>query len=310
LDVQFMSMALELKPTDIPPMVLRLDQDTLLQELTHPRAVDYAALLKTYPTHTSADLTLLEGPGDLQEGILFGLSLPELAQHLQAQVLLISRYHSALIVESLLAAHKQLPNCLAGVLINDVPEDQLEIVRTVMAPFLEQQGIPVLGILPSNRILRSIGVGELVNQLEAEILCCPDRMDVLVEDFVIGAMNVNSALKYFRKSDHKAVITGGDRTDIQLAALETYTLCLILTGKLPLDRRVRSRAEELEVPILSVDLDTFATIKRIERVFGQVRLHEAVKVSCIQELMSRNFDFPRLYASLGLAQPVVSSVAQ
>ncbi len=306
-DLDFIAASLGLKLADQPPSILQLDQEALLKQMTDPQQMDYLEPLRQFGRTTSADLVVLEGPGDLREGQLFGLSLQEVATGLEAQVLLIGRYHSAGVVDGLLSAHRLLGHHLAGVLLNDVSPDEMAQVESVVKPFLESRGIPVLGILPSNRILRSISVGELACQLEAEILCCEDRLDLMVEDFAIGAMNVNAALKYFRKSDHKAVITGGDRTDIQLAALETSTLCLILTGRLPLDARIRARAEELEVPILSVDLDTFATIERIERVFGQVRLHETAKVRCIQELMSKNFDFGRLLTRLALTPHLVPS---
>ncbi len=309
LDTKFISEALDLNPKDIPPIVLQLNEANLFKQMADPEAKTYAERLQDYHSYTQADLVLLEGPGDLHEGELFHLSLLEMAETLNADVLLLCRYHSALVVEALLGARRKLQDRLAGVLLNDVKTDQQDQVEASIVPFLEAQGIPVLGILPSNRILRSIGVGELAKELEAEVLCCVDRLDSMVEDFAVGAMNVNSALKYFRKSEHKAVITGGDRTDIQLAALETSTLCLILTGKHPLDPQIKNRAEDLEVPILSVDLDTFSTIERIERVFGQVRLHETVKVRSIQDLMSRNFDFPRFYRRIGQTQPLASASA-
>ncbi len=306
-DIRFIARSLGLSESDQPPTLLQLNQQVLLNHLQHPHEHNYLQALQTYIEESRAELILLEGPATLAEGKLFGLSLAEMSRQLQAQVLLIARYHSALVVETLLNAYQQLRPHLAGVIINDVPEDQLTEVETVIRPYLESQGIPILGVLVSNPTLRSISVEELAHHLQAEVLCCPDRLDVMVEDFVIGAMNVNSALRYFRKAEHKAVITGGDRTDIQLAALETSTYCLILTGKLPLDSRIRRRAEDLEVPVLSVDLDTFATIARIEQLFGQVRLHEAAKVRAIQELMSRNFDFNRLAQHLHLTQPLASS---
>jgi BioD-like phosphotransacetylase family protein len=40
---------------------------------------------------------------------------------------------------------------------------------------------------------------------------------------MVGAMSAENALSYFRRKAHKVVITGGDRPDIQLAALETST---------------------------------------------------------------------------------------
>lgn len=102
-----------------------------------------------------------------------------------------------------------------------------------------------------------------------------------------------------------AVVTGGDRTDIQLAALETSTQCLILTGQLPPQHFILSRAEDLEIPILSVDLDTLTAVGIIDRAFGQVRLHEPIKVECVRQMMAENFDIERLMATLGL-EPAVT----
>jgi hypothetical protein len=102
-----------------------------------------------------------------------------------------------------------------------------------------------------------------------------------------------------------AVVTGGDRADIQMAALETSTQCLILTGQLPPQPFILTRAEELEIPILSVDLDTLSTVEIVDNAFGQVRLHEPIKVHCIQHLMSQHFDIERLMSQLGL-EPAIS----
>ena len=70
---------------------------------------------------------------------------------------------------------------------------------------------------------------------------------------------------------------------------------MILTGQIPPTDLIRQRAEELEIPILSVDLDTLTTVERIERVLGQARMHEEVKVRCIEELVDRELDFSRLF---------------
>jgi BioD-like phosphotransacetylase family protein len=132
------------------------------------------------------------------------------------------------------------------------------------------------------------------------VLCRPDRLDLMVESLTIGAMNVNAALEYFRRGSHKAVVTGGDRTDLQLAALETSTSCLILTGHLSPQPLIVSRAEDLEVPILAVDLDTLATVEIVDRAFGSVRLQEQIKVECIQQLMEQHFDRDRLLQMLAI----------
>ena len=91
-------------------------------------------------------------------------------------------------------------------------------------------GIEVFGVMPKSPLLRSVTVGELVRRLDAQVICCPDKDQLLVETLSIGAMGVNSAMEFFRRRRNMAVVTGADRTDIQLAALEASTQCLILTG--------------------------------------------------------------------------------
>jgi BioD-like phosphotransacetylase family protein len=299
-DVLFMAKTLNLPQERILPMLVPLDEITIAEHISGNAPVNYQPQLQRYTQFAAGDLVLLEGAGTLEEGKLFDLALPQLAQQLDAAVVLVARCHSALIVDSLLAAKQQLGHHLIGVLLNDVLPDQMERVQEQIQPFLQQQGIEVLGILPRNDLLRSVSVGELVHQLNAEVICRPDRLDLMVESLKIGAMNVNSALEYFRKARNMAVVTGGDRADIQLAALETSTQCLILTGHLPPSSTIISRAEDLEIPILSVDLDTLTTVEIVDRAFGQVRLHEPIKVQAVYQMMEKHVDFERLLTKVGL----------
>ena len=97
-----------------------------------------------------------------------------------------------------------------------------------------------------------------------------------------------------------AVVTGADRTDIQLAALEASTQCLILTGAgEPLPQLI-NRAEELDVPLLKVEHDTLSTVEVIEQAFGHVRLHENVKATYAFRLVEEHCDLDRLFMKLGL----------
>ncbi|MGA7931992.1 MAG: phosphotransacetylase family protein [Kovacikia sp.] len=303
-DLQFVAEILRLPENRLQPTILALDEATMQKRIQGEDRVDYPNALLSYHQMQGPDLVLMEGPENLDEGRLFDLSLMQVAEILDARVLLVARFHSLLIVGALISAKQRLGDRLLGVLINDVPEDRLEEVKTSVQPFLEQQGISVLGLLPRSDLLRSVSVGELAKQLNAEVLCRPDRLDLMVESLKIGAMNVNSALKYFRKGRNMAVVTGGDRVDIQLAALETSTQCLILTGQMPPPTDVLSRAEDLEIPILSVDLDTLTTVEIVDRAFGQVRVNEPIKVQYIYKLMAEHFQMGRLLTDLGLESAV------
>ncbi|BAU10363.1 hypothetical protein LEP3755_08470 [Leptolyngbya sp. NIES-3755] len=299
-DIQFVAETIGLNSDRLQAPVLTLNPETVENRLNGSDTQDYRQLLIERSQQQKGDLVILEGPGTLSEGKLFDLSLLQVADTIQASVMLVARFHSVLLLDLILSAKEKLGDRLMGVLINDVPRDQIDSINNSFRPFLEKQGIAVFGVLPSSTLLRSVSVAELVHQLKAEVLCRGDRLDHMVESLTIGAMNVNSALKYFRARQNMAVVTGGDRTDLQLAALETSTQCLILTGHIPPTKEIVSRAEDLEIPILSVDLDTLTTVEIIERAFGEVRLQEPIKFQCICQMIEQYFDSDRLLTTLGL----------
>lgn len=301
-DARFIATSLELVENRLAPTLLRLDKFGLEKRLCGDDTTNYQkSLVEQYLQVPFGDLLLLEGPSDLEEGTLFDLSLPQMAEVTDASILLVVRYQSLISLEKALEAKQRLGDRLIGVVINDVPSQDIGTVNNLLIPYLEKQDIPVLGILPKNDLLRCISVRDLVHELQAEVLCCSNRLDLLVESMAIGAMNVNSAVKYFRKHRNTAVVTGGDRVEIQQAALETSTQCLILTGKLPPPPFILNRAEELEIPIISVDLDTLTTVEIIDKTFSQAHIHEPVKAECIRQIMSEHFDIDRLLSLIDLS---------
>ena len=301
-DAGFISTSLELAENRLAPTLLTLDRFGLEKRLSGDDTTNYQkSLVEQYLQAPFGDLLLLEGPSDLEEGILFDLSLPQMAEVTDASILLVARYQSLRSLEKVLEAKQRLGDRLIGVVINDVPSKDLGTVNNLFVPCLEKHDIPVLAILPKTDLLRCISVRDLVYELQAEVLCCKNRLDLLVESMAIGAMNVNSAVKYFRKRRNTAVVTGGDRVEIQQAALETSTQCLILTGKLPPPSFILNRAEELEIPIISVDLDTLTTVEIIHRTFSQAHIHEPIKAECIRQMMSKHFDIDRLLSLIDLS---------
>ncbi len=298
--VNFLANTLELSSNQVKTPLLFLDRHTINRRLQGKDRENYSQALQNYVKQIDADLVLLEGPSNLWEGSVFNLSIPEVAEAVDASILLVSRYHPLLVVGSLLAAKKFLGDRLLGIVINDIPQVELTEATETIKPYLEDQGIPVLGMIPTDRILNSVSVREIATRLDAKVLCCSEHLDWMVESLSIGAMNVNSALGFFRQRDNMAVVTGGDRAELQMAALETSTHCLILTGHIPPKDLIIQRAESLDIPILSVDTDTLTTVEVVDNSFGKVPIHEAIKVQQVQNLMKQHFDIDRLIKHLGL----------
>lgn len=247
------------------------------------------------------EVMLVGGIGEVTvTGRALGAEARRLTDLLDCRALLVAPYKSERSVDGIFAAREALGERMAGLLLNDVPADRLPFVREEVVPYLEGAGVEVFGALPHDPVLRSVSVGELADHLNAQMLCCPDQREQLVEHFVVGAMNVESALRYFRRTPNKAVITGGDRSDIQLAALETASKCVVLTGDLRPSSRVVARSEEVRIPLLLAREDTLTIVDKIEWLLGKVRIREQAKIARATELAQEHLDFDALWGRLGL----------
>lgn len=302
-EVDFIAQQLNLSGDRVQSPVLTLSPEMLAKRLQGQDATDYMGLVQGLPI-PDVDLVMWEGPTSLSEGRSFGLSLPQLAQRVDAAVLLVVRYDSMLTIDRVLSAKAQLGDRPLGIILNNVPTEELDQVQTRVQPFLEQSGITVVGILPHSALLRSVSVEDVVKNLDAEVLCGKERLDLMIESIQIGAMSVNSAVKYFQQSVNTAIVTGGDRADIQLAALETATHCLILTGHhLTPSDLVLSRAEEVEIPVISVERDTLTTVEILDAMFGRTPVREPMKLDYIYQMAQEHLNIDRLLNLLELKAP-------
>jgi len=303
-DAEFVRRALGLRepPPDLVGVVLTpsLLRDTLCGCSARDLMTEVRAAYEK--VMAGKDVMLLEGGASLREGVGIGLGPIDVSNALDVPVLAIVRFRNEMgLVDDCEVARLRLGERLLGLLINAVPDDAHGFVTEVGRPCLEERGIPVLGVLPRREELQAISVGELAQVLRAQFLVLPEKTDVLIQNLVVGAMSIDQALPRMRRIPApKAVITGGDRTDIQLAALETATACLILTGHLHPQPEVLRQAEEAGVPVLLVRENTLETVEAIERVFGKTRLGQPEKLKRFERLMAEYFDFERLYRGIGL----------
>lgn len=303
-DADFVLRVLGLPGTPCDLVSVVETQDLLMKALSGEAPFDPLAKVRQdfERVGEGKDVVLLEGGASLREGFGVGLGTPVVAQALDAPVLAVTPFtNRGSWVDDGLVAKLRLGDHLAGVVANKVPDAEMDFVTNAASPYLERQGVPVLGALPLCETLQAISVGELADVLEAEFLCLAEKRDVLIERLVVGAMSVDQALPRIRRvSGSKAIITGGDRTDMQLVAMETATRCLILTGHLRPQPEVIRRAEETGVPVLLVRGSTMETVEAIERVFGKTRLGQAAKLDQFKSVLAEHFDFKRLCELLGL----------
>jgi len=180
---------------------------------------------------------------------------------------------------------------LLGVIISKVPESQLAQVKDEAAAQFGGAGINVLAVIPENRVLLAITVGELAESVRGKILNNAEKSAELVENFMLGAMVVDSGLDDFGRKDHNAGIVRQDRPDMQLAALETSTRCLVLTGSSePPVYNVLQKAEARGIPIISTETEAKDIVAGLEGTLTSTRLNQEKKLSRLAEVVKQHLD--------------------
>lgn len=251
------------------------------------------------------DVMLVEGPDTRDEGSVLGLTVYDQAHLLGARVLVIARGHESSLVDRIVAYQRELGDQLLGVVLNVVPRGSLSYVTNTLAPALERIGVAVLGVVPEDRTLRSVSVGQVAGYLDGRILCAEEQDGALLEHVVVGAMSVETALDHLTRRERTALVTGGDRTDLLAAALNSpevtqTTAAFILTGDLYPSPRVLALAGAKGVPIVLVRHDTRTATDLLDKVFGRVRFAQTRKIARFTEMMTERFDFVRFARLLGL----------
>jgi len=231
--------------------------------------------------------------------IVEGGNYPEIAKALKARVIIVDTAVDSP-WNALLSAGKAFGDLLLGVVLNKVPNSQVEKVCNQAPVELAKEGINTLAVLPEDRALFALTIGEVATQVQGEFLNNAEKSEELVENLMLGAMTVDTGPLYYGLKTNKAVVLRSERSDMQLAALQTSTRCLVLSGKQELIPQVISEAEGRGVPVIQTDDDVATIISSIENALTTNRFNQAEKLPRLTEIMEQHLDFEALYKGLGL----------
>jgi len=299
-DAAFIKDNLKLTEPDELICPIRLTPHELWRNLTED-ASNFSQNLKQAYRRISRgkDVVIMEGLGNLGVDKVSTLACYTVADALEAKVIIVLRYSSTLGVSKIVQIAEKLGQPM-GVVINFVPESKIETARLELTALFNEAGIKVLGVIPEVRSLLGVSAKDLAQALNGEILTSPEKTDEIVENIMVGAMTVDSGVMYFNRKENKAVVVRGERADIQLAALETPTKCLIVTNNVKPLPFVIIRAQEKHVPIIMVKQDSSAAIVGIEEALAKASFRSRRKLEMFGKVLDSCFDFQALYSELGL----------
>jgi len=244
------------------------------------------------------DVLFIEGGRDLTYGISVHLDTLSLAKYTGGKLFIVVSGDEDSILDDLLFLKRHVN--LAGVNINGFiinKVQNLEEFQSTHLPAIRQMGVQVVGVIPYQSELTYFSVSYLAERLFAKVLCGEGGLSRVVKNIVIGAWSANVFLQNpLFKKEKKLVITGGDRTDMILASLESDTSGIILTNNILPPSNIISKASERNIPLLIVFSDTYQTAKQIESLEPLLTKDDTEKAELLKNLFQKHANVQEIFA--------------
>jgi hypothetical protein len=235
------------------------------------------------------DILFIEGGRDLSYGISVYLDTLSLAKCTGSRLIMVISGEEDTILDDVLFLKKHVDLAgvnLSGIIVNKV--QNLEDFQNTHFPVIQKLGIRVLGVIPYQSDLTYFSVYYLADRLFAKVITGEGGLKKVIKNIVIGAWSANVFLQNpLFKKENKLVITGGDRTDMILAALEGDTSGIILTNNILPPSNIISKASEKNIPLLMVFSDTYQTAKQIESLEPLLTREDSEKVDLLKQMVQK-----------------------
>lgn len=250
------------------------------------------------------DAVLVEGTGHAGVGSVFDMSNGDVSNMLNTKVLLVSSGGIGRPIDEIMlnkAMFDQSGVEVLGAIINKVQPDKYEKVNRMVRKGLARKGIETLGVMPYRPVLSNPTIGQLLNDIDGELLSGKSRLENSVSRMIIGAMPTHEALNYF--SPDGLLITPGTREDLILAAMSSCVVGLsanhcvsgiVLTGGTAPHHNIMELINRTCIPVILVEDDTFTVATKIDKLIVKIRSGDTEKIQVSEQLIEEFVDVKRL----------------
>ena len=248
------------------------------------------------------DFVLCEGSGHAGVGAVFDLSNAQVAKHLGCKVIIVARGGIGKPIDEVAlnqALFEKEGVEIIGVIINKVMPEKVDYIADFARRGLKRKGLDLLGVIPHQPILSSPTLESIRDELNAEVLNTPEKMNGIVDDVVVGAMSATNAIKFFKRG--VLLITPGDREDILTAAAasEVQKMAgIVLTGGIKPTNGLLRALREMKIPVLLAQDDSYMVASKVHDLIVKTRPADAEKISLIRDIIAKNVNVKKIIESL------------
>lgn len=273
--------------TDLIEKVGSRGIDSVLEKIV----ADYKRLEQT------CDFIVIEGTDYLGQTLALEFDLNALIAHtLSSPVMLIgsgvglSPGRASKGLQAAVEAFRSKLAKVAGVMLTRVdPDSYASFCESIEKEF--HGPVTCFGVLPETPFLARPTVQEVAQHLGAEVLCSHERMNAVVEGYVIGAMYLQNLLS--RLKPNLLIMTSGDRLDLLLGVIEADRSLnaprlagIVLTGGIRPEPEVMRLIEGLHgtLPVMAVEAGTYSAASSLESVHARIDAEHPEKIKKAREI--------------------------
>lgn len=279
--------------------------------IDHPHREDLIEAVKSSYERIKAEnnIVVVEGTGHAGVGSVFDMSNGDVAAVLGCRAVIVSSGGIGRPIDEIMLNKAMFDSSgveIVGCIINKVEDEKYDKVKDYVTRGLARKGLDVIGVMPFRPMLSNPTVGQLLDDIDGDLLHGDGGLTNIVGKMVIGAMPPHHALEYM--SPDALLITPGTREDLILAALsssiavEPGKACvagMILTGGTPPQSSIMQLLKRTSIPALLVKEDTYTVASRIAKLIVKIRPSDTEKIRAAEAMVEEFVDVDRLLDKLG-----------
>ncbi len=251
------------------------------------------------------DFTLIEGTGHAGVGSVFNLSNARVAKLLKAKVVLVTPGGIGRPIDEIAlnkALFDQAGVEVIGAILNKVDADKMSQIVEYAGLGLQRLGVPLLGVLPVQKMLTAPNLSQIVEEIEGKWLNARHLgTKQRVQRVVVGAMTAKGVIDYLQPG--VLLITPGDRDDIILAAVSHAKLPgdksiagIILTNDILPHPKLLDLLAQTDIPVIAAKEESYTLTSKINSMTVKTQPQDTDKIPVIKSLITEHVDLKKLLA--------------
>jgi len=291
-------LGFEMSPEIHSPVIL--GKGATERFIDQPENYDYPERIINANTilNDTYDLTVYEGTGHPGVGSVTGVNNAKVAKMLDAGVIMVVEGGIGNTIDRFqmttsLFREEGVP--IIGVLINKVIKEKLDKVTHYVGKWLEDNNIPLLGVIPYDKTLAYPLMETINKKIKGKVCYNEDKLDNRVSQIISGTMidykNMKRPEDLLLLADTKQITKAVDRIKMMeyMLKLDNSPLSgIVLTGEGKIDEETTEYVNKNRIPVIHTALDTYSSVIKISKIEVKINRHTPWKVQKAIELIGKN----------------------